>query len=47
VKVNVVSGGGGNDKGVVEFTGKITDDRWWGHLGIGGQELWIDDFCWE
>lgn len=47
VKVKVLSGGAGNDMGKIEFTGKITDQRWWGHLAIGGQELWIDDFCWE
>jgi hypothetical protein len=47
VKVNVLSGGTGNDFGEVEFTGAINDRRWWGHLAIGGQELWIDDFCWE
>lgn len=47
VKVKVLSGGAGNDKGTIEFTGTINDQRWWGHLAIGGQELWIDDFCWE
>lgn len=47
VNVNVLSGGAGNDSGAVEFTGTINDQRWWGHLAIGGQELWIDDFCWE
>ncbi|MEZ4684125.1 MAG: hypothetical protein R2932_58940 [Caldilineaceae bacterium] len=47
VKVNVLSGGGGNDKGQIEFVGTINDQRRWGHLAIGGQELWIDDFCWE
>jgi hypothetical protein len=47
VKVNVLSGGSGNDSGEVELVGTIRDQRWWGHLAIGGQELWIDDFCWE
>jgi len=47
VKVHVLSGGTGNDEGVIEFRGAIHDQRWWGHLAIGGQELWIDDFCWE
>ena len=47
VKVNVLSGGTGSDSGEVEFSGRINDQRWWWHLAIGGQELWIDDFCWE
>jgi len=47
VKVNVTSGGTGQDFGTIEFLGTIKDQRWWGHLAIGGQELWIDDFCWE
>ncbi|MCE7986390.1 MAG: hypothetical protein DYG89_34900 [Caldilinea sp. CFX5] len=47
VKVIIHSGGAGNDTGVVELDGTINDQRWWGHLAIGGQELWIDDFCWE
>lgn len=47
VRVNVISGGDGNDTGEIEFYGTIKDQRWWGHISIGGQELWIDDFCWE
>ncbi len=47
VKVTVLSGGGGQDFGKIEFTGPINDQMWWGHLAIGGQELWIDDWCWE
>ena len=47
VRVNVLSGGAGNDTGKVEFVGTINDQRWWGHMAIGGQELWVDDFCWE
>ena len=47
VKVNVISGGTGHALGKVEFIGTINDQRWWGHLAIGGQELWIDDLCWE
>ncbi|HEV8398701.1 MAG TPA: hypothetical protein VGQ18_02560 [Gemmatimonadales bacterium] len=47
VRVNVLGGGFGNDTGAVELSGKITDQRWYGHMAIGGQELWIDDLCWE
>lgn len=47
VKVNVLSGGYGNDAGEIEFTGEIKDQRWWGQLSIGGQELWIDNLCWK
>jgi hypothetical protein len=47
VKVNVLSGGTGNDSGEIELRGRINDQRWWGHLATGGQELWIDDSCWE
>jgi hypothetical protein len=46
VRINVLSGGAGNDKGEIEFQGPIRP-RWrWGHFAVGGQELWIDDFCW-
>jgi hypothetical protein len=47
VKVNIVRGGTGNDSGEIELIGTINDQRWWGHLAIGGQELLIDNFCWE
>jgi len=47
VKIKVLSSGLGNDSGEVEFSGIINDNRWWGHLAIGGQELWIDDLYWE
>ncbi len=47
VKVNVVTGGAGHDSGQIEFTGDIYDQRWWGHLALGGQELWLDNLCWE
>jgi len=47
VKVNVLSGGTGNDAGEIEFVGEIRDHRWSGHLAIGGEELWVDNICWE
>lgn len=47
VRVKVVSGGGGQDMGKIDFMGPINDQMWWSHLAIGGQELWIDDWCWE
>jgi hypothetical protein len=47
VKVNVLSGGTGNDSGEIEFVGDIGDQRWSGHLAIGGQELWVDNVCWD
>ncbi len=39
VLVRVLSGGGGNDQGVVQLGGVIDT------FAIGGQELWIDQFC--
>jgi hypothetical protein len=47
VRAKVLSGGMGNDSGEIEFTGQIRDQRWWGQLAIGGQELFIDNLCWE
>jgi hypothetical protein len=46
VAVTVLSGGLGNDKGVVEFHGFMPDQNsGLGQLAVGGQELWIDDIC--
>jgi len=46
VRVNVLSGGLGNDKGQIEFIGHMTDQAsGLGQLAVGGQELWIDDIC--
>lgn len=48
VTVTVLSGGLGNDKGVVEFQGMMPDqNNGLGQLAVGGQELWIDDICFE
>ena len=44
--VNLISGGGGNDKGQIEFTGNMTDQAsGLGQFSVGGQELYIDDIC--
>lgn len=46
VHVNVLHGGHGNDKGQIEFIGHMVDQsQGLGQLSIGGQELWIDDIC--
>jgi hypothetical protein len=46
VKINVLSGGAGNDKGKIEFTGTMNDQAsGLGQFAVGGQELWIDDIC--
>ncbi|MFQ5640977.1 MAG: hypothetical protein ACE5IR_23615 [bacterium] len=47
VKVTVLSGGLGNDSGEIELNGTIRDETNSGHITVGGQELWIDNFCWE
>jgi hypothetical protein len=48
VAITVTSGGSGNDSGVVEFTGLMPDQvGGLGQLAIGGQELWIDDICFD
>jgi hypothetical protein len=48
VSVNVVSGGSGNDSGVIEFVGMMPDQTGGlGQLAVGGQELWIDDICFD
>jgi hypothetical protein len=46
--ITVLSGGLGNDKGVIEFQGPMPDqNNGLGQLAVGGQELWIDDICFE
>ena len=46
VTITVLSGGAGNDKGVVEFAGTMPDQaNGLGQVAIGGQELWLDDIC--
>jgi len=46
VTVNLISGGNGNDKGQIEFTGNMADQAsGLGQFSIGGQELYIDDIC--
>ncbi|MEU1388094.1 MULTISPECIES: hypothetical protein [unclassified Nonomuraea] len=48
VSVTVLSGGLGNDRGLVEFQGPLPDQsNAFGQLAVGGQELWIDDICVE
>ena len=48
VAVSVPSGGFGNDHGVVEFTGTMPDQpSGLGQIAVGGQELWIDDICFD
>jgi hypothetical protein len=48
VQVNVPSGGLGNDRGQIEFVGTMTDQAsGLGQLAVGGQELWIDDICFD
>lgn len=38
---------GSGIRGIVELNGKMVDQGYYGNIGIGGQELFIDDFCWE
>lgn len=46
VAVNVLSGGSGNDKGQIEFTGTMSEQTsGLGQFAVGGQELYIDDIC--
>ena len=46
VTVTLISGGGGNDKGQIEFTGNMIDQAsGFGQFSVGGQELYIDDIC--
>src|SRR5262245_11003152 len=46
VTVNLLSGGGGNDMGEIEFTGNMIDQAsGLGQFSIGGQELYIDNIC--
>jgi hypothetical protein len=46
VTVNLLSGGNGNDMGVIEFTGNMIDQSaGLGQFSVGGQELYIDDIC--
>jgi hypothetical protein len=46
VTVNLVTGGGGNDMGQIEFTGNMIDQAsGLGQFSVGGQELYIDDIC--
>ena len=40
----VVTGGFGNDAGILYLTANMQDVH---HLMIGGQELWIDDICYD
>jgi hypothetical protein len=48
VNITVLSGGLGNDKGVIELQGLMPDqNNGLGQLAVGGQELWIDDICFE
>jgi hypothetical protein len=48
VQVSVPSGGLGNDLGQIEFVGTMTDQAsGLGQLAVGGQELWIDDICFD
>ncbi len=48
VSITVFSGGLGNDKGIIEFQGPMADQKnGLGQLAVGGQELWIDDICYE
>jgi hypothetical protein len=46
LQVRVLSGGGGQDQGQVEFVGGMRGQRsGLGQFALGGQELWIDDIC--
>jgi hypothetical protein len=48
VAAHVKSGGSGNDKGVIEFVGNMPEQTGGlGQLAVGGQELWIDDICFD
>lgn len=49
IQVSVLSGGNGNDTGEIEFSGTIRGQQNLrsAHFMIGGEELWIDNFCWE
>lgn len=48
VQVSVPSGGLGNDVGQIEFVGTMADQAsGLGQLAVGGQELWIDDICFD
>ena len=49
VAIHVLSGGNGNDSGVVEFVGPLNGQSALrqGQLAIGGQELWIDNICFD
>ncbi|GIG20198.1 hypothetical protein Cch01nite_09220 [Cellulomonas chitinilytica] len=48
VTVSVPTGGFGNDMGVLELTGTMPDQAFGlGQFAIGGQELWIDDICYQ
>ncbi|GAA1502427.1 hypothetical protein GCM10009677_37580 [Sphaerisporangium rubeum] len=48
VEATVLSGGLGHDNGVIEFSGTMRDQQnGLGQLAVGGQELWIDDICFE
>jgi hypothetical protein len=48
VAIHVLSGGNGNDKGTIEFIGTMNDQAsGLGQLAVGGQELWIDEICFE
>jgi hypothetical protein len=48
VQVRVLSGGLGNDAGQIEFVGTMTDQAsGLGQLAVGGQELWVDDICFD
>ena len=48
VTITVLSGGLGNDKGIIEFQGPMPDQiNGLGQLAVGGQELWLDDICFE
>lgn len=37
----------GGDSGTVKLTGVIDLQYFFGHIGIGGQELFVDNICWE
>lgn len=48
VTVTVLSGGTGQDRGVLRLDGPMPDQGGGlGHVAIGGQELWIDDVCYR
>jgi len=51
VTVDVLFGGGGQDYGKIVLLGNMSEQYYganlWGHLAIGGQELWIDDLRWQ